>query len=206
MFGGVGLAETDSGRIGYMHANDTKGDTAMGGIIGPRHLPGSMRGSSGLYQGVLFYDRDSLEQPELCRMAFERDVAQVAIEARDPIEAKIRLLRNLSPDRPDAGRPRVSARAGRGSTGVSGLTRRKVSQESVTQPISEADPREAPSTVTGLALSRVRRTRRRVARSRSRSRSRPVTWRAHPCVQCPPCCVGAARNGQSGRFPSGGLV
>lgn len=47
------------------------------------------------YRGVLFYDRDSLEQPELRRLASERDVALVAVEARDPIEAKIHLLRNL---------------------------------------------------------------------------------------------------------------
>lgn len=47
------------------------------------------------YRGVLFYDRDSLEQPDLRRLASERDIALVAVEARDPIEAKIRLLRNL---------------------------------------------------------------------------------------------------------------
>ncbi len=47
------------------------------------------------YRGVLFYDRDSLEQPDLRRLASERDVVLVAVEARDPIEAKIRLLRHL---------------------------------------------------------------------------------------------------------------
>lgn len=47
------------------------------------------------YRGVLFYDRDSLEQPDLRRLASERDVALVAVDARDPIEAKIRLLRQL---------------------------------------------------------------------------------------------------------------
>lgn len=47
------------------------------------------------YRGVLFYDRDSLEQTDLRRLASEREIALVAVEASDPIEAKIRLLRNL---------------------------------------------------------------------------------------------------------------
>jgi len=47
------------------------------------------------YRGVLFYDRDSLEQPDLRRLASERGIALVAVEARDPIEAKVRVLRNF---------------------------------------------------------------------------------------------------------------
>ena len=49
------------------------------------------------YRGVLFYERDSLEQPELRRIASEKGVALVAVEATDPIEAKVRVLQNLPP-------------------------------------------------------------------------------------------------------------
>ena len=48
------------------------------------------------YRGVVFFDRDSLEQPDLNRIASESGVALVAVEARDPIEAKVRILRHLS--------------------------------------------------------------------------------------------------------------
>ena len=48
------------------------------------------------YNGVLFYDRDSLEQSEMRRIASEVGVSLVAVEARDPIEAKVRVLRHLA--------------------------------------------------------------------------------------------------------------
>lgn len=48
------------------------------------------------YRGVLFYERDSLAQPDLRRIASERGVVLVAVDARDPIEAKVRVLRHLS--------------------------------------------------------------------------------------------------------------
>ncbi len=47
------------------------------------------------YSGVLFYDRDSLEQTDLREIAFRKGVALVAVEGRDPIEAKLRVLRHL---------------------------------------------------------------------------------------------------------------
>jgi len=48
------------------------------------------------HRGVLFYDRDSLEQPDLRRLASESGIVLVAVEASDPIEAKIRVLHHLS--------------------------------------------------------------------------------------------------------------
>lgn len=47
------------------------------------------------YSGVLFYDRDSLEQTDLREIASRKGVALVAVEGRDPIEAKLRVLRHL---------------------------------------------------------------------------------------------------------------
>ena len=46
------------------------------------------------YRGVIFLDRSSLDQPGLRAMAKEVGVALVAVDARDPIEAKQRVLRN----------------------------------------------------------------------------------------------------------------
>lgn len=48
------------------------------------------------YSGVLFYDRDSLEQTDLRKIASRKGVALVAVEARDPIEAKVRFLHHLA--------------------------------------------------------------------------------------------------------------
>ena len=48
------------------------------------------------HRAVVFYDRDSLEQPDLRRFASESRIALVAVEANDPIEAKIRVLRHLA--------------------------------------------------------------------------------------------------------------
>ena len=48
------------------------------------------------YRGVVFYDRDSLEQPDLRELASKKGVALVSVEAPDPIEAKIRVLHHLS--------------------------------------------------------------------------------------------------------------
>ena len=47
------------------------------------------------YRAVLFYERDSLDQPDLRRIASDVGVALVAVKAVDPIEAKGRVLRNL---------------------------------------------------------------------------------------------------------------
>ena len=47
------------------------------------------------YSGVLFYDRDSLEQTDLREIASRTGVALVAVEGRDPVEAKLRVLRHL---------------------------------------------------------------------------------------------------------------
>ena len=48
------------------------------------------------YSGVLFYDRDSLDQTDLREIASRKGVALVAVEGRDPIEAKVRVLRHLT--------------------------------------------------------------------------------------------------------------
>ena len=47
-------------------------------------------------RAVLFYERDSLEQPDLRTIASEVGVALVAVDAEDPIEAKVRVLRNFA--------------------------------------------------------------------------------------------------------------
>ena len=48
------------------------------------------------YSGVLFYDRDSLAQTDLREIASRKGTALVAVEASDPIEAKVRVLRHLA--------------------------------------------------------------------------------------------------------------
>ncbi len=48
------------------------------------------------YRGVLFYDQDSLQQPELRAIASEMSIALVAVKAKDPVEAKMRVLQNLT--------------------------------------------------------------------------------------------------------------
>ena len=47
------------------------------------------------YRGVILFERDSLEQPELREIARSVGVALVAVEADDPIQAKWRILNNL---------------------------------------------------------------------------------------------------------------
>ncbi len=47
------------------------------------------------YRGVIFFERDSLEQPELREIAREYGVALVGVEAGDPFEAKQRIVNNL---------------------------------------------------------------------------------------------------------------
>ena len=47
------------------------------------------------YSGVIFFERDSLEQPELRVFARENGVALVGVEAGDPFEAKQRIVNNL---------------------------------------------------------------------------------------------------------------
>ncbi len=47
------------------------------------------------YQGVIFFERDSLEQPALRKIARENGVALVGVEAGDPFEAKQRIVNNL---------------------------------------------------------------------------------------------------------------
>ena len=48
------------------------------------------------YRGFVFLGRDSLFQLGVREAAEERGVALVAVDARDPIEAKQRILNNLS--------------------------------------------------------------------------------------------------------------
>lgn len=50
----------------------------------------------GGYRGVLLIERDSLQQPRLLEFASDLGVALIAVEAKDPIEAKVRVLRNLN--------------------------------------------------------------------------------------------------------------
>ena len=45
-------------------------------------------------RGVLFLGRDSLEQPDLRRLASELGVALIAVATDDPIEAKRRIIKN----------------------------------------------------------------------------------------------------------------
>ena len=45
-------------------------------------------------RGVLFLGRDSLEQPDLRRLASELGVALIAAATDDPIEAKRRIIKN----------------------------------------------------------------------------------------------------------------
>ena len=47
-------------------------------------------------RAVVLFERDSLQQPELRRAASAAGVALVAVEARDPIEAKHRLITNMT--------------------------------------------------------------------------------------------------------------
>ncbi len=47
------------------------------------------------YRGVIFFERDSLEQPELREIARKNGVALVGVKAADPFEAKGRILNNL---------------------------------------------------------------------------------------------------------------
>ena len=47
------------------------------------------------YRGVIFFEQDSLEQSAVREVARDKGVALVAVEARDPIEGKQRILRNL---------------------------------------------------------------------------------------------------------------
>lgn len=47
-------------------------------------------------RAVLLYERDSLQQPELLKVAYEAGVALAAVEATDPIDAKQRILNNLA--------------------------------------------------------------------------------------------------------------
>ena len=47
------------------------------------------------YRALLLYERDSLEQPDVQSIAAEVGVALVAVDASDPIEAKVRILRNF---------------------------------------------------------------------------------------------------------------
>lgn len=47
------------------------------------------------YRGVIFFEPDSLEQPELREIARENGVALVGVKAQDPFEAKRRILNNL---------------------------------------------------------------------------------------------------------------
>ena len=47
------------------------------------------------YRGVIFFEADSLEQPELREIARENGVALVGVKADDPFEAKRRILNNL---------------------------------------------------------------------------------------------------------------
>ncbi|MXW42981.1 MAG: hypothetical protein F4X48_02175 [Acidimicrobiia bacterium] len=47
-------------------------------------------------RGVIFWGQDSLQQVDLREIAQEIGVALVAVEADDPIDAKQRILKNLS--------------------------------------------------------------------------------------------------------------
>lgn len=47
------------------------------------------------YRGVIFFDRDSLEQSAVREMAREKGVALVAVEAQDPLLGMRRILNNL---------------------------------------------------------------------------------------------------------------
>lgn len=47
------------------------------------------------YRGVIFFEPDSLEQPELREIAREKSVALVGVRASDPFEAKRRILNIL---------------------------------------------------------------------------------------------------------------
>jgi hypothetical protein len=47
-------------------------------------------------RAVLLFERDSLQQPELRKVAHEAGVALAAVEATDPIDAKQRILNNLA--------------------------------------------------------------------------------------------------------------
>ena len=47
-------------------------------------------------RGVVFFERNSLEQPGLRQLAEKLGVVLVAIDASDPIQAKVRLLRQIT--------------------------------------------------------------------------------------------------------------
>ena len=47
-------------------------------------------------RGVIFLGRDSLEQPDLRRLASELGVALIAVATDNPIEGKRRILKNLN--------------------------------------------------------------------------------------------------------------
>ena len=48
------------------------------------------------YRGVVFFERDSLQQPDLQEKARQAGVALIAVDAEDPIQAKERLINNSS--------------------------------------------------------------------------------------------------------------
>lgn len=48
------------------------------------------------YRGVILWGRESLQQADLRDRAQEAGVALIAVEAGDPIDAKQRILKNLS--------------------------------------------------------------------------------------------------------------
>ena len=48
------------------------------------------------HRGVIFFERDSLEQSSVREVARQKGVALVAVEAKDPIEGKLRVLHNLT--------------------------------------------------------------------------------------------------------------
>jgi hypothetical protein len=52
--------------------------------------------AAGGYRGVIFLDRNSLDQPGLRKTAAGLGVALVAVDVSDPIEGKQRILRNAS--------------------------------------------------------------------------------------------------------------
>lgn len=48
------------------------------------------------YRGVILWGRESLQQSDLQETAEAVGVALIAVEARDPVEAKQRILKNLA--------------------------------------------------------------------------------------------------------------
>ncbi len=48
------------------------------------------------FHAVIFFGRDTLEQPELQGIASKFGLVLVAVDAKDPLDAKVRVLRNLS--------------------------------------------------------------------------------------------------------------